>query len=237
MPASMPIALSIVVPVYQAEKHIAEFHRRMSQAASSITPDYEIILVNDASADHSAHIMDELAAKDPHLVIIRQPRNMGQIKAIYTGLSAARGALVFTIDDDLEEKPEWLPLFHDTWKNMHCDIVFASQPQRYGNWFAKATGYMTFFVMNRLCGADIVDNVMTCRLLSRHAVDAILANGVDDIPYCLMCYQTGLLYSVIHLQKIPIKPSCYSAAMRCRFAWHYFRCYWRLRHTILSRRQ
>ena len=69
---------------------------------------YEIVLVNDGSPDDSLRVALDLHARDPRVRIIDLSRNFGHHKALMTGLAHARGELVFLIDCDLEEDPEWL---------------------------------------------------------------------------------------------------------------------------------
>src|SRR5690606_17335088 len=110
--AQAPIELSIVTPVYQAERFIEEFYRRMSAAAVQITPHYEIIFVNDGSTDRSLEHLVGLHEADARVVVVDLSRNFGQHHSIRTGMTYARGNLVFALDCDLEEEPEWLDAFY-----------------------------------------------------------------------------------------------------------------------------
>src|SRR6185503_5121442 len=104
--------LSVVTTLYQSAPHLEEFYRRMSAVASEISPDYEIIFVNDGSPDQSLKLTVGFHLADPHVRVIDLSRNFGHHKAMMTGLMHARGSLVFLIDCDLEEEPELLPQFH-----------------------------------------------------------------------------------------------------------------------------
>lgn len=223
------IRLSVVTPVYQAAGCIEAFCTRMVAVAEAFTPDYELLLVEDGSSDDSWIIIKRLEKENPRIRVITHGENRGQIAALFTGLSQARGALVFTIDDDLEEQPEWLALFYEALLRDKVEIMFGTQAQRHDKWFKFITGWMTFFVMNRLCKLGVVGNVVTARLLTRKAVDTIVAAGQDTIPYCLMCYRTGLEYSAVTVQKQSLKRSSYSVWRRICFAARYFACYYSLR--------
>jgi putative glycosyltransferase len=100
--------LSIVTTLYQSAPFIAEFHRRVSQVAQRITPDYEIVMVDDGSPDESLQTALALQTRDPRLKIIELSRNFGHHKALMGGMDHAEGELVFLIDVDLEEPPELL---------------------------------------------------------------------------------------------------------------------------------
>lgn len=223
--AAPPVKLSVITPVYQAAVFIEEFCKRMGKAASAITPDYEIICVNDASTDNSLEILKRLAAADPRIVVIDKPKNEGQIQALVSGLRAARGERIFTIDDDLDEDPEWLATFWKTMDEKHKEIVFGAQMSRSGSLFTRLSGRAIFFIMNTLWRSRIIENVMSARLMTRKAVDAIIA-GRTDIPYCLMCYLTKLPYTVILLEKSSHTGTSYTVPKRFAFVVLYFKSYW-----------
>src|SRR5215203_27557 len=105
--------LSIVTTLYNSAPYLDEFYDRIGAAAKQITPDYEIILVNDGSPDNSLDIALSLHRKDKRVRLIDLSRNFGHHKAIMTGLAHARGNLVFLLDSDLEEEPELLLIFHE----------------------------------------------------------------------------------------------------------------------------
>src|SRR5215212_7284280 len=103
--------LSIVTTLYRSADHVEEFHRRASAAALALTADYEIVIVDDGSPDRSLAIACEIAARDAHVRVVELSRNFGHHRAMMTGLRLAKGDLVFLLDVDLEEQPEWLESF------------------------------------------------------------------------------------------------------------------------------
>ena len=100
-------ALSVVTTLYRSAPHLTEFHRRASAAAARLTADYEIVLVNDGSPDDSLQAALAIHHVDAHVRIVDLARNFGHHAALMAGLAAARGDLVFLLDSDLEEQPEW----------------------------------------------------------------------------------------------------------------------------------
>jgi putative glycosyltransferase len=209
--------LSIVTPVYQAEGFIEEFYRRATLSALKITPDYEILFVNDGSTDQSLEKLIALHQKDPHVVIIDLARNFGQPNAIRTGLVHARGDFVFTIDDDLEESPEWLEQFYNTMLAEKSDIVFAAQLKRKGNWFERISGKGFFYFVNTVLKANVIENVINARLMSRRFVDILVAVKERNLPYCRLCYQAGFGRSVLYFEKKSKHSSSYSFRNKMSF--------------------
>ena len=104
--------LSIVTTLYRSAPYVAEFCRRVGDAAGAITDRYEIVLVNDGSPDDSLAVALKAFQADPRIRVIDLARNFGQHKAIMTGLAHTSGRLVFVLDADLEEPPELLRDFH-----------------------------------------------------------------------------------------------------------------------------
>ena len=93
--------LSIVSTLYRSAPYLEEFHRRVSAAASQITDDYEIVLVNDGSPDDSLQFALGLQAADQHIQVVDLSRNFGHHAAIVAGLANSRGQHVFLMDFDL----------------------------------------------------------------------------------------------------------------------------------------
>jgi putative glycosyltransferase len=167
--------LSIVTTLYQSARYIHEFHRRATAAAQqSVGDDYEIVFVNDGSPDNSLELAVRLTQDDRHATVIDLSRNFGHHKAMMTGLEHARGALVFLIDSDLEEEPEYLISFTAQMERDECDVVYGTQEKRKGGWFERWSGYWFYSVFRALTGMALPENVLTVRLMSRRYVEALL---------------------------------------------------------------
>jgi len=98
------IDLSVVVPCFNEEPCLPEFSRRMSLACkASGVANYEIVYVNDGSNDNSLKVLRDLQQQDQCVRIIDLARNYGHQLALSAGLAHARGAMVLTIDADLQD--------------------------------------------------------------------------------------------------------------------------------------
>jgi dolichol-phosphate mannosyltransferase len=123
------IHISIVSPVYRGEKMVAELVRRNVESVSTITDDYEIILVNDASPDNSWDEIVKQCALNPKVKGINLSRNFGQHYAITAGLHYAKGDWVVVMDCDLQDRPEEIPnLYRKALDGF--DIVYARRAAR-----------------------------------------------------------------------------------------------------------
>lgn len=165
--------LSIVSTMYRSAEFVAEFHRRVSAAAQQITSAYEIVFVEDGSPDNSLQLARVLAEEDEHVRVIALSRNFGHHPAMLAGLRHARGQLVFLIDIDLEEQPEWLV---DFWLDLHAaptDMLYGVQATRSGSVMKRHSGSLFYRFFNLASGTAIPTNGCTVRLMRRCVVDAL----------------------------------------------------------------
>ena len=113
------IHISIVSPVYKGEKMVAELVRRNVESVSTITDDYEIILVNDASPDNSWNEIVKQCELNSKVKGINLSRNFGQHYAITAGLHYAKGDWVVVMDCDLQDRlKRYLISTRKQWKGM-----------------------------------------------------------------------------------------------------------------------
>jgi glycosyltransferase involved in cell wall biosynthesis len=104
-PAGKPAGLSVFFPAYNDSGTIASMVIRAVQAASELTPDYEVIVVNDGSQDATPAIVDELARTYPHVRVVHHPKNRGYGGALQTGFRSATKELIFYTDGDAQYDP------------------------------------------------------------------------------------------------------------------------------------
>ena len=170
-------ALSIVVPCFNEQECLAALHDRLSKAARAVAgDDYELVLVNDGSTDGSWEIMRELTAADPRLVAINLSRNHGHQLALTAGLDLCRGDSVLIIDADLQDPPELLGEMMQVMASEAADVVYGVRVVRTGETpFKRATAHAFYRMLARATEVDIPLDAGDFRLISRRALDALLA--------------------------------------------------------------
>ncbi len=193
--------LSIVTTMYRSASFVPEFHRRMTMAAQSITPDYELIFVNDGSPDNSLDLALSALRQDEHVRVVDLSRNFGHSKAIMTGLASARGDLVFLIDCDLEEDPELLIQFQDKLHESGAEVVFGVQNKRKGGWFERFSGGLFWKVLNALTDEQVTPNQITIRLMTRKYVSALVEHKDRCIYLPGLWAITGFKQATLHVKK------------------------------------
>ena len=170
-------ALSIVVPCYNEEACLPALHERLSAVARGAAgDDYEIVLINDGSRDDSWAIMQGLAARDPHLTAINLSRNHGHQLALTAGLDLCRGDMFLVIDADLQDPPELLADMMETMREKDADVVYGVRKSRAGETaFKRATAHGFYRFLSRATEVEIPVDAGDFRLMSRRALDALLA--------------------------------------------------------------
>jgi len=169
--------LSIVVPCFNEEACLGELHERLSAAArSAIGKDYELVLVNDGSRDGSWPAMRRMAATDPNLVAVNLSRNHGHQLALTAGLDLCRGDTILIIDADLQDPPELLTPMLEALRESGADVVYGVRRSRAGETaFKRATAHGFYRLLSRATEVDIPLDAGDFRLMSRRALDALLA--------------------------------------------------------------
>ena len=169
--------LSIVVPCFNEEACLAELHQRLGAAArQAVGSGYELVLINDGSRDGSWVAMRRMAAEDPHVVAVNLSRNHGHQLALTAGLDLCRGETILIIDADLQDPPELLPAMLETMRDTGADVVYGVRRSRAGETaFKRATAHGFYRLLSRATEVDIPLDAGDFRLMSRRALDALLA--------------------------------------------------------------
>lgn len=173
--------LSIVSPIYKGEKMLDELVGRIEASVSTITDDYEIILVNDASPDNSWVKMVEICGKDKKVKGINLSRNFGQHYAISAGLSKVNGDWVVVMDCDLQDRPEEIPNLYAKAQEGY-DSVFAQRVERKDSVGKKMSSTIFYWIFSFLTDSKQDKTVANFGIYNRKVIDAILSMG-DSIRY------------------------------------------------------
>lgn len=123
------IDLSVVIPVYRSQRTLPTLHARLVATLEALTSSFEIIFVEDCGGDDSWTVLDEIATRDPRVRSIQLSRNFGQHAATICGASIAKGNWVATIDDDLEQAPEFIAQLFTKARDGY-DLVYGIYPER-----------------------------------------------------------------------------------------------------------
>ncbi len=166
--------ISVVVVCYRDAESIQPLYRRIRETLEQITPNYEIIYVNDASPDHAEEILLELAKTEPRLTVVTHSRNFGAQVAFTSGLSQADGDATVIMDGDMQDPPELIRDFVEKWLEGH-DVVYGVRSQRQETWW-RQIGYRLFYrLFRRIASFEVPLDAGEFSLMDRKVVDVVLA--------------------------------------------------------------
>jgi dolichol-phosphate mannosyltransferase len=159
--------------MYNEEATAAAFCERVFAALEGLP--LELVLVDDGSSDGTAKIVDDLAASDPRVRVVRLSRNFGHQTAITAGLDHARGDAVVMIDADLQDPPEVIKDLLAKWRE-GADVVYAVRQRREGETrFKLATASVFYRLMSRVSSIELAPDAGDFRLMGRQALDGLLS--------------------------------------------------------------
>ena len=165
--------ISIVSPVYRAEKILPILVSEINLVMERIGEDYEIILVDDRSPDNSWEVMKVLSSQNPKIKSIRLSRNFGQHSAIFAGLTKTKGDWVVVMDCDMQDQPKEIAKLYKKALEGY-DIVLGQRENRKDKFLKKLTSRLFYKVFNYLSGANFDNNVANFGIYHQKTIKSIL---------------------------------------------------------------
>ena len=168
--------LSIISAVYNEEEVLPFFFERTTAAAKKTGLEYELIMVNDGSADSSLEILKKNAAENDSIRVVSFSRNFGQQTALTAGLMAAKGDIVMILDSDLQDPPELLNEFIEKWKQ-GFKVIYGVRQKRKENLFKRFSYHLFYRILNFLSKGSIpLDSGDFCLM------DRVVVNALNSFP-------------------------------------------------------
>lgn len=165
--------ISIVIPIYNEEENLNLLYKRLVEASPSWGEDYEVVLVDDGSADRSLAMMRGFSEENERFKTIKLSRNFGHQAAISAGLKYAKGDAIIIMDGDLQDPPEELHRFLAKWREGY-DVVFAIRTKRKEGFFKKAAYKIFYRVLGWVSEIEIpLDSGDFC-VMDRKVVDTLI---------------------------------------------------------------
>jgi glycosyltransferase involved in cell wall biosynthesis len=179
--------LSVVIPIKDESANLRPLYEQLHRALDPLCgagngrpprlTNYEILIVDDGSKDDSFAVLQELAAADARVKVIRLRRNFGQTPALRAGIDAASGDVLVTMDGDLQNDPADIPLLLDRIDEGH-DAVFGLRAHRQDHLLIRKLPSMVGnWLIRRVTGVGIRDMGCTLRALRRDLAEALPLYG------------------------------------------------------------
>lgn len=190
--------ISIVTPVYGCCKSLNNLYERLNKTLSSITNDFEIIMVNDASPDNAWEAIKELAKKDDRVKGINLSRNFGQHYAITAGLDYANGYWVVVMDCDLQDQPEEITKLYNKAQEGY-DIVFGRRVERQDSFFKKLSSKLFFKVYDYFTESKTDNSIANFSIISKKVVEEMRKLKEQNRSYPLFVNWLGFKRTSIEI--------------------------------------
>lgn len=208
--------ISIVVPVYRNREALPELHSRLENVLKKLPLSYEIVLVDDACPEGSADVLAVLALLDPHVVVLLLERNVGQQRAVLTGLRYAVGNWVVVMDGDLQDPPEAILELLDSIGRTGAGAVFAGRRGSYESGMRLITSRLFKYLLHLLCGVPKDAGIFL--IMKRSVVDRVLEFRVR-YPFLVAmvgCSGSPLVSVPVARSRRPMGGSAYSSLARLK---------------------
>ena len=185
---------SIVVPFHNEEDNVTVLYARLKQVMEQVGDNFELVLVDDGSSDRTYKLLEEIAAVDSRVMVVKLRRNFGQTSALAAGFDHASGEYILAMDGDLQHDPNEIPNFLEKLEEGY-DVVSGWRKERIDNFvMRRIPSRCANWLMAKLSGVDIHDFGTTFKAY-RHEV-------IQNIP----------LYGEMH-RFIPALASWYGASI------------------------
>lgn len=195
--------ISVIIPVLDEEATVAELAGRVTTVFDALGRDVEILFVDDGSRDRTVERVREAHRRDRRVRLVRLRRNFGKAAALSAGVDHARGALLFTMDGDLQDDPAEIPRLLEAlekgdldlvsgWKRRRLDPISKRYPSRLFNW-----------VTRRLASVDLHDFNSGFKVYRREVLEQISIYGELHRYIPVLASRKGFRIGEIEVQHHP----------------------------------
>ena len=194
--------ISVVIPVYNGQDTIVELVERLGKVLPGISESYETILVCDGSPDESWKVIEQLATKYPWVAGIQLMRNYGQHNALLCGIRAARYEVTVTLDDDLQNPPEEIPVLLKKLEEGY-DVVFGVPKKMSQSWWRNATSVLAKSAVSSVMGHKSIRDITSYRIFRTHIRQAFESyQGPDLLLDILLTWGTDR-FGTVPVDELP----------------------------------
>ncbi len=179
----MKKVLSVVVSVYNEEQALPMFVRTVKPILETLSWDYELLFVNDGSADESLSLLKKFAAEDPGVKVISFSRNFGHEAAMIAGIDYASGDAVVCMDADLQHPPEYLPEIVEKLEAGFDVIHMVRTGNHSAGVLKNVTSAGFYWVINRMSDVKLEPGASDFFALSRRSSQVLRENYREKVRF------------------------------------------------------
>ncbi len=169
--------LSVIIPIKDERDNLRPLHERLGDALNPLGLDYEVVFVDDGSTDGSFDVLSVLATDDVRVKVVQLRRNYGQTPALQAGIAHSTGAILVTMDGDLQNDPADIPMLLKHLDEGY-DVVLGWRKDRQDNlWYRKIPSLLGNALIRWVTRVKIKDMGCTLRAMRRHAAEELSLYG------------------------------------------------------------
>jgi glycosyltransferase involved in cell wall biosynthesis len=171
------IDCSVIVPLYNEAPAVNELYRRLTKTMNETGLYYELVFIDDGSSDNTLELIKDIAGRDRRVTGIELRRNFGQTAALAAGFDVARGQIIISMDGDLENFPEEIPVFLEK-INAGYDVVSGWRKHRaHGFILRRIPSMAANWIASKVSGVDIHDFGNTFKAYKREVIEELNLYG------------------------------------------------------------
>ncbi len=171
--------LSLLIPFYNEEEQLLHTLDTVRPIIEGVTPDFEIIAVDDGSSDRTWEVLSQEALRDGRIHAIRFSRNFGKEAAVCAALEAVKGDIAILMDGDLQHPPRYIPEMVKLWREGYDVVEGVKQSRGRESKLYRLIAGSFYSLFSKMSGVDM-DNASDFKLLDRKVVDAWNQLGEND---------------------------------------------------------
>lgn len=164
--------IAIIIACYNDAGSIEEMLKRIHNVMQEVTPNYEIIYVNDASPDNARIILSQQYQHDQRLSVITHARNFGSQNVFTSGIVHSKSDAVILMDGDLQDPPDLIPQFIRKWLEGY-DVVYGIRERRKGSFFLQVLYKVFYWIYRKLSYVDVPLDAGDFSIMDRRVADIV----------------------------------------------------------------
>ncbi len=165
--------ISVIVPMYNEADGLEQLWSRLVPVLEGLTPEWEILCVNDGSTDNTLAILRAVNAQEPRVRYVSLSRNFGKEAALTAGLFHTQAQAVIPFDADLQDPPELIPALVEQWQKGFKVVLATRQKRMEEGWLKRVTAQGFYRMMSRISTVPIPENTGDFRLMDASVVEQI----------------------------------------------------------------
>ncbi len=193
--------ITIIVPCYNEEANLNLFFEKIKDVIEKLNYNYNLIFIDDGSSDNTWNIIKELSKKDFNTTSIKLSKNFGHQAALKAGFDYADGDYILTLDADLQDPPELLFNMIEKMEKEKSNIVYAQREKNKEGLFKKLSSYIFYFVFNKICKINILQQVSDFRLVDAKVLKELKNINENDLFYRGLVPWIGFKYSIVRFSR------------------------------------